>query len=108
MKKTPCEYMCWLGLPIIRKEIVKIMVNNYGLNQKEAAEKLGVTPAAVSQYLSKKRGKINIIDDGILTELNISAKNIITNGKVICPNEICRICKILRKQGILSFSLNEI
>ena len=50
MLRTPCEYMHWQGLPIIRKELVKIMINDFGLNQKEAAAKLGITPAAASQY----------------------------------------------------------
>ena len=62
MKQTPCEYMMWNGLPVIRKEIAESMINNFGLNQKEAAKKLGVTPAAVCQYLSKKRGKIKILN----------------------------------------------
>ena len=62
MKGTPCEYMMWNGLPVIRKEIAESMINNFGLNQKEAAKNLGVTPAAVCQYLSKKRGKIKIVD----------------------------------------------
>ena len=62
MLRTPCEFMMWSGLPVIRKEIAESMIINYGLSQKEAANKLGVTPAAVCQYVSKKRGKIKIID----------------------------------------------
>ena len=76
MKRTPCEYMMWNGLPVIRKEIAESLISDYGLNQKETAQKLGVTPAAVCQYLSKKRGKIKIIDEEILTEINKSAKRI--------------------------------
>jgi predicted transcriptional regulator len=96
--------MLWQGLPIIRKELVITMINNFGLSQKEAAEKLGVTPSAVSQYISKKRGKIDIINDGILLEINNSAEKIIEHGDSIVPNEVCKICKILRKHNILSFS----
>jgi len=50
--------MKWNGLPVIRREIAESMINKFGLSQKEAALKLGVTPAAVCQYISKKRGKI--------------------------------------------------
>ena len=57
--------MFWNGIPVIRKEIAESMTKNFGLNQKETAEKLGITPAAVSQYLSKKRGKTKIIDQDI-------------------------------------------
>lgn len=100
MKRTPCEYMMWNGLPVIRKEIAESMITNYGLSQKEAAEKLGVTPAAVCQYLSKKRGKIKIVDTHILNEINKSAERIIQNkGNMIVP-ETCRICRILIDKGI--------
>ena len=104
MFKTPCEYMQWQGLPLIRKELVKSMINNHGINQKEAADVMGITPAAVSQYLSRKRGRISIIDVEIITEIDISAERIINSGPTIVIKEICRICKILRKQGMLSFS----
>jgi predicted transcriptional regulator len=107
MQKTPCECMLWQGLPIIRKELVKSMTIKFGLSQKEAAEKLGITPASVSQYLSRKRGKISIVDVEILIEINTSAEKIINNGKSVVNDEMCRICKILRKQGLLSFTTNK-
>ena len=107
MRRTPCEHMRWQGLPIIRKELVKVMINCFGLSQKESAEKLGITPAAVSQYLTKKRGKISIVDGEILFEINSSAEKIVKHGSIVVTDEICRICKILRKNGILSFTTVE-
>jgi len=107
MLTTPCEYMRWQGLPIIRKELVKSMIRIYGLNQKEAANIMGLTPAAISQYLSKKRGRISIVNEDIISEINISAEKIIRHGSTIVTNEICRICSILRKNGMLSFSAIE-
>ena len=62
MKQTPCEYIVWRGLPVLRKEIARSMIDNFGLSQTEAAQRLGLSPAAVSQYLSGKRGKIDITD----------------------------------------------
>jgi predicted transcriptional regulator len=104
MLKTPCEYMQWQGLTIIRKELVKSIINNHGVNQKETAEIMGITPAAVSQYLSRKRGRISIINNDIILEINLSAEKIMKHGSTVVTNEICRICKILRKHGMLSFS----
>lgn len=100
MKQTPCEYMMWNGLPVIRKEIAESMINNFGLNQKEAAKKLGVTPAAVCQYLSKKRGKVKIVDKDVLIEINRSAERIIQQDDGAVISETCRICKILMAKGI--------
>lgn len=104
MIQTPCELMQWQGLTLIRKELVKSMVNNHGVKQKEAAEIMGITPAAVSQYLSKKRGRITIINIDIIKEINLSADKILKHGQPVVTVEICRICKILRKNGMLSFS----
>jgi predicted transcriptional regulator len=105
MIETPCEEMKWEGLPIIRKELVKSMINDFGLNQKEAADKLHLTPAAVCQYLSRKRGRISIIEEEMLTEINVSAGKIIEYGEKIVIKEICRLCKVMRKHGIQCFSI---
>ena len=92
--------MFWNGIPVIRKEIAESMTKNFGLNQKETAEKLGITPAAVSQYLSKKRGKTKIIDQDILIEINTTVERIIMYDNVNIVSETCRICQILRSKGI--------
>ena len=102
MRRTPCEFLMWNGLPVIRREIAESMINNFGLNQKETAIKLGVTPAAICQYISKKRGKIKIIDEKIINEINNSARIIIDNGSNSLVSETCRICNIMREQGIFS------
>jgi len=88
--------MMWSGLPVIRKGFAESMINDFGLSQKEAAEKLGITPAAVCQYVSKKRGRIDISDDQILHEIKVSAGAIIENGGGSVLSETCRICKLLR------------
>ena len=97
MKRASCEYMMWNGLPVIRKEIAVSMINDYGLSQKETAEKLDITPAAVCQYLSKRRGKSHIFNEIILSEIKLSAKKIIDNGNENIISETCRICKLVKK-----------
>ena len=79
------------------------MINDFGLSQKEAAHKMGVTSAAVSQYLSGKRGNIDINNIEILQEINKSAKNIIKKGNGIFVSEICRLCKLLSSKKIFTF-----
>ena len=103
MKQTPCEYIVWHGLPVLRKEITRCMINDFGLNETEAAEKLGVTPAAVSQYLNGKRGKINITDVEVLHEINISTERIIYNGTGTVVPELCRLCKLFSSKNLFTF-----
>jgi len=92
----------WKELPAIRKELAKSMITNFGLNQKEAAKKLGLTPAAVCQYFSKKRGdRIQITDRALKKEIDISAERIIQNNGKNITTEICRICRIKKSNGFL-------
>ena len=98
MRRTPCEYMMWNGIPAIRKELAETMIKQFGLSQREAAEKLGLTPAAVCQYLSKKRGKNDILDQTIIKEITISAQRIIKNDGTDIVIETCRICRLVQKQ----------
>jgi len=106
MKRTPCEYVLWNGLPVIRKEIAESMITNFGLNQKEVAEKLGITPAAVCQYLSHKRGNITIDDQELIKEINLSAERILNDTDATVVEETCRICKILMAKEFFYSSCN--
>jgi predicted transcriptional regulator len=51
-----CDTMVRNLLPPMRAEMVNRLVQRQGLSQSDAAKRLGVTRAAVSQYMSRKRG----------------------------------------------------
>ena len=51
-----CDSMVRNLLPPMRAEMVLRLVRKQGLSQSDAAKRLGVTRAAVSQYMSRKRG----------------------------------------------------
>ena len=106
MKRTPCELILWTGLPVIRKEIAECMIEEYGLNQKETAEKLGMTPAAVCQYLSKKRGNTTIENKDLLKEIKVSAERIVQDEKADIIEETCRICKLFMEKGVFPEACN--
>ena len=98
--KTPCETIVWHVLPVIRKEFTKSLVTHHGFTQRKTAIRLGITDAAVSRYLSGKRGNIDISNKRILKEINDSA-NVIANGnKKTVIQETCRICSLLKIQWI--------
>ncbi len=44
------------SLPTLRSLIVKDLIEKYDFSQVEVADKLGMTQAAISQYVSSKRG----------------------------------------------------
>jgi hypothetical protein len=96
MRRTPCEYVLWNGIPTIRKELAETLIKQYKLSQREVAEKLGITPSAVCQYISKKRGSTDIFDETIIKEITISAEHIMNNGTDVVI-ETCRICRLVQK-----------
>jgi predicted transcriptional regulator len=96
--KVPCEIVVWYVLPVVRREIAKSLVSDFGLNQRTAAGKLGITEAAVSQYFSAKRGgKINLTGKSV-SEIKKSAKRIAeSENPSLVVGEICRICDVMKK-----------
>jgi len=99
--KTPCETIVWHILPVIRKEFTKSLIENHGFNQRKIASKLGITEAAVSRYLSGKRGNIEIPSDKILKEIKASASQIAHGNRKIVMQETCRICNLLKSSGFI-------
>lgn len=55
-----CDALVRKMLPGMRAEMVTRLVNDRGLSQSEAARRLGVTRAAISQYVSRKRGSSEV------------------------------------------------
>ncbi len=102
--KTPCEYAIKEIIPAIRALIAKNLCSKYGFTQVEAAKKLGITQAAISQYLSLKRGGKRIKKLRTLPEIKIFIEEVsrdIAKGdrlKKDLSNKLCLICKTIRKK----------
>jgi predicted transcriptional regulator len=99
--KIECEEAVWFILPIIRKEFAQRLVKDHGFTQRKAAEKLGITESAVSQYLSKKRGDFKIRDAKIDKEIKKSVQRIVDGDIHVMKTETCRICHLLRLRSTL-------
>ena len=99
--KTPCEIIVWEILPIIRKEFAKSLIKNHGMTQRKAAEKLGLTEASISRYVSDKRGKIKKLNKNLMKEIQKSTSRICKGNNLILVEEICRICNLLKSNGLI-------
>jgi len=89
-------------LPAIRAKLAKDLVEKHNFRTKDAAEALGLTQAAVSQYISSKRGRqgIRLLEESKeAVEVINSILDKIINGKFKVEDEveyICKLCEILR------------
>jgi predicted transcriptional regulator len=106
---TSCEYVARHYLPLYRAFVAKELVEKYGCTQKQAAEKLGTTQPAISQYLSSKRGRKGIpnYDDVapmVQEAAAKAAKSVAKKG--MSPQEFsdsfCELCRKLQEEGKLS------
>ena len=57
-----CESVARHILPLYRAFVARELIESHGYTQVKASKKLGITQAAISQYLSSKRGHIGIPD----------------------------------------------
>lgn len=93
----PQEIGVWYILPAIRKELA-FELNKQGLKQTEIAVRLGITKAAVSQYLANKRASNVKFGPRIKEQIKYSAKQIISGSNVM--KEIFEIEKLLKRSKI--------
>lgn len=102
--KTRCESVGRFFIPTFRLLVAKRLIKDYSFTQIDVSKKLGVTQAAISQYLYSKRGikKLNQLEriSEVNKTVNSLAKRIaeddISEETVI--SELCRLCmKVSRK-----------
>jgi predicted transcriptional regulator len=101
--KAPCETIVWYLLPAMRAEIAKSLLDE-NLPQNYAAEKLGISRAAVCQYVKNKRGVETALDEESKKEIKIFAKQIADDdlSREDVNKGICILCHKLRENLIES------
>ena len=89
-------------LPAVRAALSVIMVNELGSSLYDAAKSLGITPAAVSNYISGKRGSelasVLLSSNEFREELEELAKRLISREATLDDiiEFVCGICKDAR------------
>lgn len=95
MYLLPQEIEVWYIIPKIRKEMALIFIDEYKLSYEKTGDILGVSKAAVSQYMSNKRANKIKLSVEMMKEIKVSAKNIHekkTNGLM----EIERLLQMMK------------
>lgn len=105
--RPPCEIVVQKVLPAIRAELARIMLEE-GLPQQRVAHMLGVSRAAVSQYISAKRGQDVAFPSDIEEKINELAKSLAGN---MTANEsissLCAVCRDIQSSGWLCRELSK-
>ena len=100
--KAPCQVVYWYLLPAMSSALSRELVK-LGMSQKDTASALGLTPAAVSQYISSKRGKGLRLGERTRAQLAKLAKKIARGkmGEADVMHEVCGICALARSSKTL-------
>ena len=105
--KPPCIIVVRYVLPTLRVLIAKELIEVHGLRRARAAKMMGLTPAAITQYLKNVRGKTAVktveSSDEAIRVISEMATHI-ANGDASSYDvlrDMCRICQIVRAQGLL-------
>lgn len=105
--KPYCVLVVKHVLPALRAKVATELIDR-GYKVSDVANMMGLTQAAVSQYIYSKRGQkgIKIIEkskraQNVIKELveNLAARKVSIEDEV---DYLCRICMILREEGLIS------
>ncbi len=93
-------------LPTLRALIGKKLVETHGLSQKSAAERMGLTQPAISQYKRNLRGyKTAVLTENprVMEAINSAAKKLATgvSSASIVAGELSDICNLIVSEGII-------
>ena len=111
--KLHCEYIVRYVLPTFRSLVAKKLIEDNGFSQVSAAEKLGITQAAISQYLYSKRGVKKMKEIEAIPEVHTYVDKYIDNLLVDKSPSIddmpifCELCQRLRKYDYGNFTIIE-
>ncbi len=92
-----CDTIVRTLLPAMRAEMVNRLIVEHELSQSDAAKKLGVSRAAVSQYLSRKRGAGEVeISSELDAIIDRWALAVVTGESDV---NLCDVCLCARKKS---------
>jgi hypothetical protein len=78
-KALPQEIDVWYVLPALRRELAKIFIKDYEKSQKEVAQILGITEAAISQYINDKRANELVFTEEEVAKIKDTAKQLVND-----------------------------
>lgn len=95
MYSLPQEIEVWYIIPMIRKTLAKHLVEDYKLSYEKTGNILGISKAAVSQYMNNKRANKIKLSAEVQSEIKKSAKILHENPRMAVM-EIERILTLMK------------
>lgn len=90
----PQEIEVWYVFPALRREFA-FELKQKGYNQKQIAQKMGLTESAVSQYLKSKRANNLNFDPDVKKQIHKSVNRFIKTGNMV--REMLNLSSYMKK-----------
>jgi predicted transcriptional regulator len=104
--KPSCEVVAKYILPVFRAMVAKELMSKHSISQNDVAEKLGITQAAVSQYLNSKRGSLMASELEKMPDVQKTISRVVKNLAESKDSdevftEFCKLCHTVRSSKAL-------
>lgn len=105
--KPPCMIVVQYILPALRVAIAKELIERYGLRKTEVADKMDVTPAAITQYLNRSRGDTAsaIVErsEGVVKIVSDISRDLFQGESLVdvLLMKLCLACRAVREEGLI-------
>lgn len=96
--ELPQEIEVWYIIPALRKELA-VAMKEQGLKQSEIAKRMGLTKAAITNYITKKRAKEINFDKEFKLQIKESSKRI--KDEFTAMHEIQKLLQSANKTKII-------
>jgi len=97
MRILPQEIEVWYIIPAIRRELAKSLIEKHKITYEKAGNILGISKAAISQYIKNKRASRIKLHDNIKKEVEKSSVRLIKE-KSNAVIEITKLLELIRKK----------
>tara|TARA_Y100000310_G_scaffold345603_1_gene467141 strand:- start:7524 stop:7913 length:390 start_codon:yes stop_codon:yes gene_type:complete len=95
----PQEIEVWYIIPAIRRELARCLIVEHKITYEKAGKILGISKAAISQYLKDKRAAKIKLHHRAIKEVCASCKRLV-KGTSSTVKEITKILEVIRKSDL--------
>jgi predicted transcriptional regulator len=99
MKALVQELEVWYVIPAIRRELARCFINEHAISYDKIGKILGISKAAVSQYVQNKRAAKIKLPEQALLEVCKSCNKMV-KGKSNSVEEITKILDFIKKKKL--------
>ncbi len=105
--KPPCMVVVRYVLPALRSVIMKDLMERHKMRKIEVSRKMGLTPAAITQYLQGKRGAAfaeEILQSEEIMSIAADIAEMMTRSETSTEElveKLCTACSLIKSSGLV-------